>query len=444
VTTHIIGMLATTDALAEVFSDASVLQAMLDVEAALARAEAKIGIIPAEAAKAIARAAVAAEFDPAMLAAEGRRTGTVIVPLVSALTTRVRAVDPDAAKFVHWGTTSQDVADTALSLLVNRAVTLLARDHEHLCSALRSLSDRHANDVMLGRTLLQPAPPITFGLKVAGWFAGATRTWARLDHARHGACVLQFGGASGTLAALGDKGLIVAEELARGIGLPCPEAPWHAHRDRVAALVAACGIYTGVLGKMARDVSLLMQHEVGEAAESGGGSSTMPHKQNPVGCAIALAAAARLPGLVATAIGSLVHEHERAVGAWHAEWPTVVDAVQTTGAAVAALSEVAGSLVVDPARMRANLDRTNGLIFAERVMMQAGAALGRDRVHELVRGLIARARATGDPLPKVVRETPELAGVLSAADLQALDDAQSYLGMAETLRHRLLMTVPLG
>ena len=289
-------MLATTDALDAVFSDTSIVQAMLDVEAALARAEAKAGVIPKDAAEAIGRAATARDFDAATLVREARASGTIAVPLVAVLTERVRAFNVDAARFVHWGATSQDIVDTALVLLINRASASLAADHARLSSALRTVSDRHAGDVMLGRTLLQPAPPTTFGLKAAGWLAGASRGWSRFKHARHEACVLQFGGASGTLAALGDRGLVVADALARELGLPAPDAPWHAYRDRLAALVAACGIYTGVLGKMARDVSLLMQSEVGEAAEPGGGSSTMPHKQNPVGCAIALAAATRMPG----------------------------------------------------------------------------------------------------------------------------------------------------
>ena len=253
--------------------------------------------------------------------------------------------------------------------------------------------------------------------------------------------MLQFGGASGTLAALGDRGLVVADDLARELGLTAPDAPWHAYRDRLAALVASCGIYTGVLGKMARDVSLLMQAEVGEAAEPGGGSSTMPHKRNPVGCATALAAATRMPGIVSAALSGLVQEHERAVGSWQAEMPTIAGAIQTTGAALAAMSEVASHLTVDPERMRANIDRTNGAVFAERAMIRAGSALGRDEAHTLVRGAIQRTRSTGEPLGRALRDTPEIARVLSEDDLRMIDEADSYLGMAETFRRRLLASV---
>ena len=435
---RITDLLATTDALDAVFSDTSIVQAMLDVETALARAEAKAGVIPRDAAEAIGRAATARDFDAVALVREARASGTIAVPLVAVLTERVRAFNVDAARFVHWGATSQDIVDTALVLLINRASASLSVDHARLSSALRTVSDRHAGDVMLGRTVLQPAPPTTFGLKAAGWLAGASRGWSRFKHARHEACVLQFGGASGTLAALGDRGLVVADGLARELGLPVPDAPWHAYRDRLAALVAACGIYTGVLGKMARDVSLLMQSEVGEAAEPGGGSSTMPHKQNPVGCAVALAAATRMPGIVSAALSGLVQEHERAVGSWHAEMPTIVGAIQTTGAALAAMSEVASHLTVDAARMRANIDRTNGAIFAERAMMKAGSALGRDVAHKLVQDAIQRARASSEPLGQTLRGTAEIARVLTEDDLRMMDETDTYLGMAETFRRRLL------
>jgi 3-carboxy-cis,cis-muconate cycloisomerase len=442
VSSHIARALATTDALSDVFSDASAIQAMLEVETALARAQARLGVIPNAAADAIVRAVVAADFDAAALAREARASGTVAVPLVNALTARVRALDPEAGGFVHWGATSQDIVDTALVRLVDRACTILSEDHEHLSAALRALSERHAGDVMLARTLLQPAPPITFGLKAAGWFAAEKRSWARVAERRRDTLVLQFGGASGTLAALGDSGLAVAKEVARELGLVCPDAPWHAWRDRLAAFVAACGIYTGVLGKIARDVTLLMQFEVAEASEPGGTSSTMPHKRNPAGCATVLAAASRLPGLAATMLAGLVQEHERSVGAWHAEWPTVADAVQATGAALSAMRGVIETLAVDPARMQANVEATHGAVFAERIMMRAGRTLGRDRAQSLVRDALARAAASGQTLRDALRASPELARVLSDADLQSVDDARGYLGVAETFRRRLLGVDP--
>jgi len=429
--------LVTTGELSDIFADTSAIQAMLDVEAALARAESALGIVPPHAAIAITKAAVGAEFDVGALAREARASGTIAIPLVKALTERVRAIDPAAAGFVHWGVTSQDIVDTSLVLLIDRAANLIGRDHTALATSLRALSDRHKDDVMIGRTVLQPAAPTTFGLKAAGWYAAVQRGWTRVDTRRREAVVLQFGGAAGTLAALEGNGLHVAERLGHELGIRCPAAPWHAYHDNLAALVAACGIYAGSLAKVARDVSLLMQFEVGEAREEGGGSSAMPQKQNPSGCAVTLAAAARLPGLTATAIASLVQEHERSVGGWLTAWPTLADALQSTGAAAAAMRDVASRLIVDPARMRANLDATNGAVSAERATMLAARTLGRDTAHRLVREAL-RAGQSGQRLSAIVRATPALANAMSDRDLQSLDDPTAYLGEAETLRQRLL------
>jgi 3-carboxy-cis,cis-muconate cycloisomerase len=292
---RLIESLATPEPLAEVFSDISVLQAMLDFESALARAEARVGIVPKSAVDHIAAAAHANEFDIRALSCSMFRAGTPGIPVVRALTEKVRALDPEAAGWVHWGATSQDVADTALVLLLKRAQALLARDLQRLEKALIALSQQHKATVMLGRTLMQAAPPVTFGLKVAGWLGAVSRGSRRLESAFGEALILQFGGASGTLASLADKGTVVARALAEELGLSCPAAPWHTHRDRLANLVCCCGVLTGSLGKIARDISLLMQSEVAEVAEPGGegrgGSSTMPHKRNPIACVLAMAAA---------------------------------------------------------------------------------------------------------------------------------------------------------
>jgi 3-carboxy-cis,cis-muconate cycloisomerase len=444
VTNRIVDALVTTEALSEIFGDASVLQVLLDVEAALARAQAALGLIPASAAIAIAHAAVADGFDAGALARDARSSATIAIPLVAALTARVEAIDPVAARYVHWGATSQDIVDTAVSVLIERAGHLLARDHAALAEQLRQLSDRHADTVMLGRTLLQPAPPITFGLKAAGWYASLGRSWVRVEQAWRDAARVQLGGAAGTLAAFGERGPEVADLLGNELVLPPAAAPWHTARDRFAALVAACAIYAGVLGKMARDVSLLMQFEVAEAREVGGGSSAMPHKQNPSGCARTLAAAARLPGLTATILAGLVQEHERAAGAWQAEWPAISDALQATGAALEAMRGVMSGLTVDPARMRANLDATRGVIFAERVMLLAAPVLGRDRARELVQEALARSQVDGRTLGDAVRSDAELARVVPKTELQSLDDPRGYLGAAETLRLRLLASVPVA
>jgi 3-carboxy-cis,cis-muconate cycloisomerase len=439
---RLIDSLATTDALAEIFSDRSLVQAMLDFEAALARAEAQVGVIPASAAASITAAARADGIDAAAIVREARESGTVSIPLVKALTARVHDADAASARYVHFGATSQDVADSAMALSIRRARAILAADHNRLERELRQLSDRHAGTVMQGRTLLQPAPPITFGLKVAHWVAALARGWARIDAAVDEAAILQFGGASGTLAALGEHGPAVSGALGDAVGLRVPEAPWHAHRDRLGSLVAACGIYTGTLGKIARDVALLMQDETSEVAEPGGGSSTMPNKRNPAGCAIALAAATRLPGLVAAFLTGMVQEHERAVGGWQAEWPTIGAAIQTTGSALAAMVEVAGGLSVNVDRMRANIDRTNGAIFAERVTMLLIPSVGREAANRFVVQALNVSRESGKSFREVLLEMPDIARVIPSAQLRTIDAPEDYLGVAETLRVRLLNREP--
>jgi 3-carboxy-cis,cis-muconate cycloisomerase len=434
----LIDYLATTEALSETFSDRALLQAMLDFEAALAAVEAQLGVIPQRAADAIRAAARAEEFDAAGIAREARSSGTASIPLVKALTARVNSADPDSARFVHWGATSQDVADTALVLILRSAAPILARDHERLESALRTLSDRHASTVMIGRTLLQPAPPITFGLKAAGWVAALVSGWRRVQRAFDGCQVIQLGGASGTLAAFGGRGLDIAQALAGALSLDVPPGPWHTNRDRLAGLVTACGIYTSTLGKIAGDIALLMQDEVGEAAESGGGSSTLPHKRNPAGCAIAIAAATRLPGLVASFLSAMAQEHERGAGGWHAEWPTLAAAVQSTGAALASLADVVSELDVYPDRMRQNIERTNGVIFAERVMMLAAPKAGREAVHALVTTALSSSRASGRSFRDALMSLPEASRLLSADALRTIDVPEEYLGSAELLRRRLL------
>jgi 3-carboxy-cis,cis-muconate cycloisomerase len=286
---------------------------------------------------------------------------------------------------------------------------------------------------MLARTLLQPAPPTTFGLKAAGWLGAARRSAALVAAAFEEACLLQFGGASGTLAALGSHGPTIAADLARELALANPGAPWHAHRDRM-----ACGIYTGVLGKIARDIALLMQDEVGEAAEPGGSSSSMPQKRNPAGCAVALAAAVRVPGLVAAFLSGMPQEHERAVGGWHAEMPTVTAIVQATGSALSAIADAIEHLEVDAGRMRANIAATRGTIFAERAMMLLAPIVGRDEAAKLIAGAVEEARlgrgSFGDALAAKARLMPALEHV----NLSDLDRPEAYLGAAERFRRYLI------
>jgi len=439
---RLIESLATTPALAVLFSDESVLQAMLEFETALARAEARIGVIPTRAADAITSAAKPGNFDIPALADAAFRAGTPVIPLVKMLTEQVRKSDAEAARFVHWGATSQDVADSAMSLLLKRAEPILTGDASRLEKSLAGLSEQHKNSVMLGRTLLQPAPPVTFGLKAAEWLGSVRRGKRRLQKEFHAAAVLQFGGASGTLASLGDRGIPVAEALSAelGFGSPAP-VPWHTQRDHLATLICACGVLTGSLGKMARDISLLMQNEVGEAAEpeapGRGGSSTMPNKRNPTACSLALAAAHRLPGLVASFLSAMLQEHERGVGGWQAEWPIVAAAVQSTGVAISSMAELTEGLSVHPEKMRLNLENTNGAVFAERAMMLLGAKLGRDSAHKILEAASRKSVEQGRNLSAVLAGIPEVMTHLGAAGLKQLDTPEQYLGSAEAFRRAL-------
>jgi 3-carboxy-cis,cis-muconate cycloisomerase len=444
---RLLDSLASTEPLAELFSDASIVRAMLDFEVALARVEARLGIIPQSAADAIAAANPDA-FDVAELSRSTLRAGTPGIPFVRMLTALVKSKDEAAAGFVHWGATSQDVSDTALVLLLKRAQRLIEDDLTMDARALQALSEKHAKTVMLGRTLLQPSPPITFGLKAAGWFAAIRRGRERLHRAFQEALVLQFGGAVGTLAALGSQGSAVAQELGKELGLVCPDAPWHTHRDRLAELVCAFGVVTGSLGKIASDISLLMQREVGEAAEpqsaGRGGSSTMPHKRNPIGCAVAIAAATRTPGLVASYLTSIVQEHERAVGGIQSEWPTLAGIVQAAGVAAASIAEIAEGLTVDTERMRENLDATQGTIFAEKAMILLGAKIGRDKAHQVIEEATRRAVAQKQPLAEVLAAMPEVTKHLDGASLKTLSVAEDYLGSAESFRQQLLQDAHTG
>jgi 3-carboxy-cis,cis-muconate cycloisomerase len=434
--------LATTGPLADLFSDDSVLQAMLAFEAALARVEARLGIIPRSAASVISSAARSARLDGAAIAGKSLQSGTPAVPFLAAFREEIRAKAPDAAGFLHWGATSQDLCDTTLILLLQKAQGIFDSDLRRLERALQRLSEKHRRTVMLGRTWLQAAPPVTFGLKAAGWFAGVHRGHQRLTAAFEDCLVLQFGGATGTLAALDDDGPRIAQALAHELDLGCPEAPWHTQRDRLASLVCACGLLAGSLGKMARDITLLAQNEVAEVAEptsaERGGSSAMPHKQNPVGSVLALVAAQRVPGLVSGFLSAMVQEHERAAGGWQSEWSIISGVIQNTGLAIACMAEVAEGLVVDPERMKANLAATHGVIFAERAAMMLGKKIGRDMAHKLLEEASHKAASSKRKLSAVLAETPEIAQYLSGAVLRDLEKPEHYLGAAEEFRKALL------
>ncbi|MQA60957.1 MAG: 3-carboxy-cis,cis-muconate cycloisomerase, partial [Actinophytocola sp.] len=374
----------------EVISDAAWLQAMLDFEAALAHAQADVGLIPHRHATAISAQCRAEFYDAREIGAAAVNIGNPAGPLVRALTARVAG---EAAGYVHFGATSQDVMDTAAMLLARRAVDVVAADVTACADLLAELAEQHVDTVQAGRTLLQHALPVTFGLTAAGWLSGMDAA-AELLATQRGTFSVQLGGAAGTLASLGEHGPDVLSGIAARLGLAEPALPWHAERSRIASLAATLGTVSGTVAKIARDIVLLAQTEVAEVAEvpeitegnTAGGSSTMPHKRNPVAAVSAAAAAAQAPGLVATVLSASAHEHQRAAGNWHAEWQPLTGLLRGTGAAARWLRTSLQRLHVDPVRMRTNLELTGGLLLAERVTSELVTAhgVGRAEAHDAV------------------------------------------------------------
>lgn len=437
--------LLSSSAMRDVCDDATALQHMLDFEAALARAEAACGVIPERAVEPIARACNASSFEVAALAQAATRSGNLAIPLVKALTAEVAKSDAEAARYVHWGATSQDVIDTAAMLTLRAGVDALLSDLERAIEGFAKLARQHRHTPVAARTWLQHALPMPFGLKLAEYAAALHRSRLRLKRVRAQTLALQFGGAAGTLAALGDKGLVVAEKLAAELELPLPEAPWHTHRDRIADAAAALAIVAGSCGKIARDVSLLMQTDVGEAfepsSEGRGGSSTMPHKRNPVASATALAASTMAPNLAATIFAAQVQEHERSAGPWHAEWPTLPTLMLVTSGGLAAIVDLAEGLEVDEARMRANLDATGGLIMAEAIAFALADKIGKSEAHHLVEAMSRKALAEKKHLRDVLAEDPKVTSLLSPEKIAALLEPMTYQGTSQALIDRLLASL---
>jgi 3-carboxy-cis,cis-muconate cycloisomerase len=424
--------------LQSVFCDRGRLQAMLDVEAALARAEASLGVIPMAAVGPIVESCHAEGFDIPALAEATAQAGNPAIPLVQALTARVGQRDPDAARFVHWGATSQDIMDSGLVLQLRVALDQIEADLTALSTMLSRLALRHKSTLIAGRTWMQQAMPTTFGVKVAGWLSANERHRRRLAEMRPRLLSLQFGGAAGTLA----SALAVAAALAGELGLSLPDLPWHTERDRLAELAVTLGLVVGSLGKIARDISLLMQSEVGEvfepAAPGRGGSSAMPHKRNPVGSASVLATAIRMPGLVSTMLAAMMQEHERGLGNWHAEWQTLPEICLLAGGAVEQMTALIEGLEVDAEKMRSNLDITHGLIFSGAVAMALAPHLGARPAHALVEEATRRAIAERRHLKDVLSGDTLARAHLSDADLTALFDPARASGQAETFVDRVL------
>ncbi|WPP46987.1 3-carboxy-cis,cis-muconate cycloisomerase [Pseudomonas sp. AN-1] len=419
-----------------VFCDQGRLQGMLDFEAALARAEAAVGLIPASAVAPIAGACRAELYDIPALATAIASAGNSAIPLVKALGRQIAAVDAEAERYVHLGATSQDAMDSGLVLQLRAAIDIFETELAALADDLAAQAERHAATPLAGRTWLQHATPVTLGMKLAGLLGAVTRQRQRLAELKPRLLVLQFGGAAGTLAALGEQALPVSEALARELDLTLPEQPWHTQRDRLVEFAGWLGLLAGTLGKLGRDLSLLMQTDVGEAFEPAapgkGGSSTMPHKRNPVGAAVLIGAATRAPGLVATMLAAMPQEHERSLGLWHAEWETLPELCCLLSGALQQARLLLPGLEVDAARMRENLDLTRGLVLAEAVSIALAQRIGRERAHHLVEQCCRQAVNDGRHLRAVLGEHAEVAAELSAAELDRLLDPSHYLGLAQS------------
>ena len=437
--------LLSSAAMRGVCDDRAYLQHMLDFEAALARAQAAVGVIPQSAVAPIAAACRTEAFDLTTLAEAATRAGNLAIPLVKTLTADIAKADAEAARYVHWGATSQDVIDTATMLGLRAAIDALEPDLDRAIAGFAGLARQHRDTAMVARTWLQHALPMPFGLKLAEYAAALHRSKTRLKRLRAEALALQFGGAAGTLAALGDKGLIVAEKLAAELELPLPEAPWHTHRDRVAEAASVFAILAGSCGKIARDVSLMMQTDVAEAfepsGEGRGGSSTMPHKRNPVACASALAAATMAPNLAATIFAAQVQDHERSAGPWHAEWPTLPTLQLVTSGALAAIVDIAEGLQVDVARMRANLDATQGLIMAEAVTMALAEKIGKSDAHHLIETASRKAVSEKLHLRDLLTKDAKITAHLSPEKIAKLFEPMAYQGVSQALIDRLLASL---
>jgi 3-carboxy-cis,cis-muconate cycloisomerase len=422
-----------------IVNDRARLQRMLDFEVTLARAQAALGVIPALATDPIAKAGNAERYDIAALGEEAVAVGNVALPLTK--------IDVAAADYVHWGATSQDVIDTALVLELRAAIDALVTDLNRAIEAFTTLAGRHRRTAAVARTWMQHAVPIPFGFKLAAYASALARSRERLRRLRKEALVLQFGGAAGTLASLNERGLEVSERLGALLDLPVPEAPWHSHRDRLAEVASALGILTSTCGKIARDVSLLMQTDVAEAFEPAapgrGTSSTMPHKRNPTAAAAALAAATIAPNLVATILAAGVQEHERALGGWQAEWPTFPALALVTSGAVAAVVDIAQGLEVDGERMRVNLGETRGLIMTEAVTFALAGKLGKQEARKIVEEAGRKAVATRSELQQVLGEDERVKPHLSVGELARLFEPMNYPGSAQTFIDRIVGSLQL-
>jgi 3-carboxy-cis,cis-muconate cycloisomerase len=434
--------LFSTPEMTRIFSSESHLRAMMRFEWALVCSLERQGIAQSSSASVVESLLDGNFVNLDSLQREAADAGNLAIPFVRQLTSAVEARSEHAARVIHLGATSQDVLDTALVLEMREALKLIDGMIARLDDSLVSRIRMHAETVLTGRTWLQPGPPVTVGFKLAGTLAALRRSRDRIRAAAERSLVLQFGGAVGTLAALGNAGKVVSKDLAAILELREPEMPWHTQRDRLAEMVSVLALLTGSLAKLARDVSLLMQAEVAEASESAGdsrgGSSTMPHKHNPVACAAIIAIHARMPGLASTMLAAMPQEHERGLGLWQAEWDTVPEAFRLASAALSYATALAEGITFDPERMRANFNAQLGLPLSEAVSSALAPSIGRSAAHELLREASRRAAEEKRPLMEILRQLPEVTAHLNPAELDRLFDPSNYLGSSRAFIARVL------
>jgi 3-carboxy-cis,cis-muconate cycloisomerase len=428
----VFGALYGSEAMRAIFDERAFFQRMLDVEATLAEVEAELGLIPDFAARAIRAAARVENLDFAALAASTRKVGYPVVGLVHALSAAAEKLAPGAGRYTHWGATTQDILDTAQILQIRDALEVIRSDLIAAIAAWARQAERHRQTVMAGRTHLQHAAPVTFGLKCAVWFMPLVEHLERLDALRPRLCRVQFGGAAGTLASLGTQGLAVMEALAKALELAAPPLPWHVARDGLAEAVSFLGLLTGSLGKIATDVILLAQTEVAELAEpyeaGRGGSSTMPQKRNPIASEYILAAMRGVQALVPLMQGAMAQDHERGTGPWQAEPLALPQAFLLSHGALLHMRALAEGLVVDAKRMRHNLELTGGLILAEAVMMGLAPHFGREEAHHKVKLACDRALTQRISLAEALAQDAAVRAKLDPQAIAELMDPGRYLG----------------
>jgi 3-carboxy-cis,cis-muconate cycloisomerase len=426
-----------------VFSDERRTAYYLEIEAALARAQGRLGIIPEKAASEIVQRCRIENIDLARLKQQTERIGYPILGVVQQI---VGLCADGLGEWCHWGATTQDITDTAAIMQIRAALQLVEKDMEATAAELAELSRRYRDTAMAGRSNLQQAVPLTFGFKTAALLAAMQRHRERLAQLRPRVLVGEFGGAVGTLASLGKDGLKVQAALMEELGLGQPEIAWHTVRDRIGEVACFLGLLTGTLGKISMDVKLLMQTEVAEVYEpfheARGSSSTMPQKRNPISCLYIHSTVALVRQHVAALLEAAVADHERSTGPWEIEWISLPEIFLLTSGALAQTKLLVSGLEVDAERMRANLDLTKGMIVSEAVMMELGPHLGRQRAHDLVYDICRKVAATGEPLVELLAQNAEIAKHLTRAELDRMCDPAGYLGLAGEMVDNVLAREP--